>query len=338
MDPILLSPNWVQRFYRGGRGIARLRDAEWPNEHVPEDWIGSGTSVWDDAAAGVTRLPDGRLLSDAFAAEPERFFGPGHVARHGASPALLVKLLEGQQRLPVHYHPSREFSQRHLGSPYGKTEAWYVVAAPEGGGDVGIGFREEIDAATALDWVRRQDVAAMLGALVPLTIEAGDTIFVPAGVPHAIGEEILILELQEPTDLSVLMEWDGYEVDGAAEGHLGLGFETALTALDRTAMTPARLDALVTRAPVAPAPGRSPVFPAASEPFFRAESLVLDGGAIELTQEFSLLLVLDGEGALEAPGGGSLALGRGAAALVPHAAGGCRLSGRLRAVRSLPAV
>lgn len=337
VGPIELETNWVQRFYRGGRGIAALREVAWPNEYVPEDWLGSGTSVWDDEALGVTRLPDGRLLSDAFAADPEAWFGAAHVARHGGSPALLVKLLEGQQRLPVHYHPSREFSQTHLGSPFGKTEAWYVAGTGEGGGKVGIGFREAVEAATVLRWVEQQDVEAMLAALVPLEVAAGDTIFVPAGIPHAIGEDILILELQEPTDLSVLMEWADYEVDGAAEGHMGLGFELALTSLDRTPMTPERLASLVTRGGGrAGEAGVSPVFPAASEPFFRADSVVVTGAPVELPAGFSILLVLDGQGALTAPDGTSLELRRGGAVLVPHAAGACTLNGALHAVRAQP--
>src|SRR3712207_7675257 len=38
----------------------------------------------------------------------------------------------------------------------------------------------------------------------------GDAIFVPAGTPHAIGDGVLIVELQEPSDMSVLLEWEGF--------------------------------------------------------------------------------------------------------------------------------
>jgi mannose-6-phosphate isomerase len=337
VEPIELEPNFVQRFYRGGEGIARLRGVAQPNAYVPEDWLGSATSVWDDATAGITRLPDGRLLSDAFAADPGGWFGAAHVARHGASPALLVKLLDGQQRLPVHYHPSREFAQRHLGSPFGKTEAWYVAGTADGGGTVQLGFREEVDAATVLRWVERQDVDAMLGALVPMQVAVGDTIFVPAGIPHAIGEDVLILELQEPTDLSVLMEWRDYEVDGAAEGHLGLGFATALTALDCSAMTPERLATLVSRGVERETHrGIARLFPEASRPFFRAESIVVDGDDVELPAELSILLALDGSGTLRTPAGASLELRRGSVVLVPARAGCCTLAGDVRVVRSMP--
>ncbi len=49
----------------------------------------------------------------------------------------------------------------------------------------------------------------------------------PAGVVHAIESGIFVLELQEPTDLSILLEWDGFAVDGDKDGHLNLGFDKA---------------------------------------------------------------------------------------------------------------
>ena len=54
---------------------------------------------------------------------------------------------------------------------------------------------------------------------------------VPASTPHCIDAGVFVVELQEPTDFSVLLEWDGFDVDGPADGHLGLGFDVALDAV-----------------------------------------------------------------------------------------------------------
>src|SRR5438270_874270 len=89
------------------------------------------------------------------------------------------------------------------------------------------------------DWVGSttplfdQDGDAMLAAMHALPVAPGDGVLVPAGLPHAIGEGVLLVELQEPTDFSVLMQWEGFELDGPAEGHLGLGFDLALRCVDR---------------------------------------------------------------------------------------------------------
>jgi mannose-6-phosphate isomerase len=336
MRPIELEPNFIARFYRGGEGIARLRGVEWPNEYVPEDWLGSSTTVWDSDVVGITRLADGSLLSDAFMAQPEAFFGKAHVERYGSSPALLVKLLEGAQRLPVHFHPSHQFAQAYLGSRYGKTEAWYVVAAGADA-EVRLGFEEEVAHETVLRWVLEQDVDSMFGSLKPIRVAPGDTVFVPAGIPHAIGEDVLILELQEPSDLSVLMEWTGFEVDGQAEGHMGLGFDAALAALDRGPMTEQRLAALLKRAPSGGRqPGALRLFPESADDFFTAQLVTPGEDGAALARGFAIALALEGAGSLTTASDETLPLSRGDAYVIPHAAGPCRVSGDVRVVCSRP--
>ena len=170
--------------------------------------------------------------------------GAAHVARYGASVEVLIKLLDLNQRLPVHLHPNREFSRTHLGLAHGKTEAWYVLDAPEGA-QVGVGFKKPMSLAEVSGWVAQRDSDALLGALRTRTVRPGDAMLVPAGLPHTVQSGVFVLELQEPTDLSILLEWQGFAVDGAKDGHLDLGFETALQAVDLSAVADADLDALV---------------------------------------------------------------------------------------------
>jgi mannose-6-phosphate isomerase len=56
--------------------------------------------------------------------------------------------------------------------------------------------------------------------------------YVPPGVLHAVGKGVFLVELQEPEDLSILLEWRGFELDGERDGHLGLGFDLALEAVE----------------------------------------------------------------------------------------------------------
>ena len=90
-------------------------------------------------------------------------------------------------------------------------------------------------------WVDAQDHDALLGALNPVAVSAGDAVFVPAGVPHAIGDGILIAELQEPTDLSILLEWDGFGIADEQAATLGLGWDVALASVERSARDPSPL-------------------------------------------------------------------------------------------------
>ncbi|MGH2819717.1 MAG: class I mannose-6-phosphate isomerase, partial [Actinomycetota bacterium] len=296
MKPVMLGPNQFRRFFRGGPAIAELRGIDPHDDHSPEDWIGSITTTFGSERDGATRL-DRVTLKEAIEQDPEAFLGPRHVESFGADPALLVKLLDAGERLPVHFHPDRSFARRYLRSRYGKTEAWFIVAA-RAGAEVGLGFDRDVPADRVAAWVSEQDGGSMLAALNRIAVAPGDTLFVPAGTPHTIGEGILIVELQEPTDLSVLLEWKSFDIDGAEEGHLGLGFETALRALDRSALSSAGLEALSSTRPGPGRPGVEVLFPPEADGFFRAERIrapALD----EWAAGFAILVVIDGSGTLE---------------------------------------
>jgi mannose-6-phosphate isomerase len=327
----MLPPNGVPRFYRGGAAIAELRGTEPPGDRVPEDWVGSMTTVFGEEELGLSRLSDGRLLRDAARADPVAFFGPDHAAHRGADPALLVKLLDTGERLPVHVHPSGPFARDALGSPYGKTEAWIVIATVGPDAVVGVGFSDDVSAETLARWVRDQDGRAMLDALNSIDVRSGDAIFVPAGVPHAIDEGVLIIELQEPSDLSVLLEWKGFESGDASQATLGLGWEAVLRCVQLARHDPAHLRG----APAGTDAAVTSLLPPAAERFFRAERIAPSPTAT-LDRGFAILVVTEGAGELRAEEGEPLPLRRGDTVLVPWDAGACRLEGGLVAIACRP--
>jgi mannose-6-phosphate isomerase len=323
--PVALPPNGVPRFYLGGPAIAELRGTEPAGERVPEDWVGSTTTVFGEDELGLSRLADGTLLRDAIAADPVGFLGPDHAERRGPDPALLVKLLDAGERLPVHVHPDGAFAREALGTPYGKTEAWIVIATTKPDARVAAGFREDVAPETLERWVRDQDHDAMLGALNPLPVQPGDAIFVPAGTPHAIGDGVLIVELQEPSDMSVLLEWDGFGIEDEDEATLGLGWTTALACVDRSAR-----DGSQPRGP-SPEGAIAELLPPAASPFFTAQRIAPGSGAVELAQGFAVIVVTEGAGRIA-----ELDVERGAALLMPHAAGAVTAEGELTAIVCRP--
>jgi mannose-6-phosphate isomerase len=316
-----LPPNGVPRFYRGGAAIQELRGFDPGGERVPEEWIGSTTTVFGEHELGLSRLADGTLLRDAIAGDPEGWLGPAHVQRFGSDPALLVKLLDAGQRLPVHVHPDGAFATEHLGTRFGKTEAWVIIEARPGA-QVHVGFAADMPFDTLGAWVRAQDQDAMLGALNPIDVAAGDAIFVPAGVAHAIGDGVLIVELQEPTDLSILLEWDGFGIDDESEATLGLGWDVALGCVEHDGRA---VEALRGR----PAEGAvAELLPSAAAGFFRAQRI---GGGAELAPGFAVVVVTAGAGAIA-----GVDVRRGDAIVVPHAAGAARAEGELQAIACRP--
>ncbi len=331
-QPVVLGPNQSKRFYRGGAAIAAFRGLPVPGDRYPEDWVASTTTLFGQEELGLSRLEGGALLRDLVREDPEAWLGGEHVARFGDDTALLVKLLDAGEQLPVHAHPSREFSRRHLDCPHGKTEAWLVVeAAPDA--RVHLGFRVDVEAAALSRWVTEQDTASMLGAMHAVPVRSGDAVLVPAGLPHAIGAGVFLVELQEPTDWSVLMQWEGFAVDGPSEGHLGLGYDLALQCVDRRGWAAAELAGL--RSSDDLARGLVHPLPPEAEPYFRAERLRPDP-ELRLDPGFAVLVGVDGSGELESEDGTTIPVRRGTTLLVPHAVGATTLRGHVHALRCRP--
>ena len=331
--PQLLPVNQFDHFYRGGDRIGALRNGPGGPQR-PEEWIGSTTARWGQAPQGYTVLPDGRLLVEAVDADPMAWLGPDHVARYGSSTEVLVKLLDPQQRLPVHLHPNRAFAKEHLGLAHGKTEAWYVIEAPEGA-EVGVGFKDTMTRDQVRDWVASRDSDALLDALQRRPVRSGDAMLVPAGLPHTVPAGIFVLELQEPTDMSILLEWQGFAVDGFKDGHLDLGFDIALQAVDYSAVSASDLDRLVIPAEQIEQAGLRSVFPAQADPYFRAQHLDTSAGPVQVDAGFAILLVTGGRGVVQSDAG-SFEVARGDVLLIPYAAGPWNLHGEAVAVACRP--
>ena len=306
MQPRRLTPTRVYRFYRGGLLIDRMRGETGADTDFPEDWVGSVTQASnpgrDEPLAGLSQLDDGSLLRDAIAADPQGWLGPD--AGRGST-GVLVKLLDAAERLPVHFHPDRAFAREHFGSEFGKTEAWIVLATRDEESEVWIGMRERVDRDTYRGWIDRQERGRLLDSLHRVPVRAGDVIFVPAGTPHAIGAGALIAELQEPTDFSIVCEWDGYPI-AADDSHLGLGWDVAIDALQLE--------------PQEPVLG----LPDAAWAFFWADERPEPAG------RFAVWIVLDGSGTIA----GEPAR-RGDCFAVPAAADRIDVEGDLRVLRCL---
>jgi mannose-6-phosphate isomerase len=304
-----LTPTRVHRFYRGGALIGELHGEPEEDDIFPEEWVGSTTSAnnpgRDDPEDGLTRLADGRLLRDAVADDPVGWLGEMHVARFGTSTGLLVKLLDAAERLPVHAHPDREFARTRLASSFGKTEAWFVLRARGEEAEVWVGLREPVERERYLEWITSQDVDSLLGSLNRLEARPGDVVYVPAGVPHALGAGVLIAEVQEPTDFSLLCEWDGFPI-APQDSHLGLGWDVAVEALDLRAHEPVRS------------------LPPEASAFFGVDDRAQAAG------RFAVLLVVEGAGRID-----GAEAGPGDAFAVPASAEELRVEGDLRVLRFL---
>lgn len=136
--------------------------------------------------------------------------------RLAPEPALLLKLLFTDEPLSIQVHPDNDFATA-IGLPHGKTEAWYVLSA-EPGAKVGLGLKREL--------ARPHLRAAIEDGTIPellhwQDVEAGEALLVPAGTIHAIGAGLVLVEIQQRSDVTFRLFDHGRQREIHLDGAVG---------------------------------------------------------------------------------------------------------------------
>ncbi len=205
MQPLLFRPllkriRWggTRLGTRLGKPIGEARDAAESWELVDREQEQS--VVLDGDLAG-------RTLRELLQQSPREILGGAGGARF----PLLLKFLDATDRLSLQVHPNDEQALAFDPQEQGKNEAWVILdAEPESrlwlGLKRGVGRSELL---AALDHERLDDVVHVCRP------RPGDCYFVPAGTVHAIGEGILLAEVQQCSDLTFrLHDWGRLGADG----------------------------------------------------------------------------------------------------------------------------
>lgn len=307
--PFRLPPNRVWRTYTGGRTLDAIAGVAGPrDDHFPEDWIGSVTRATNIGREAITEglsiveAVEARVqLRDLLDADPTYLLGAAHVARYGADPRLLVKLLDPAIRLHIQVHPTAAFAQRFLGTPSGKSEAYHILGTRDGEpGYVYLGFQRPPSRTALRHMIEAQDITALESCFDPIPVRPGDTLVVPGGTPHALGENVLLVEIQEPTDLVVRCEFarGGYVLPEAAR-FMNRGLEFCLDIFD---LTPRSVVDVLNNLRIRPRPTQTSagclhevLIDHAQTPCFRVDRLQLTASTTWTVDAFTIGLVLHGE-------------------------------------------
>lgn len=315
MKPIALERNQpAQRFYRGGERIAEFRGVPVRSEFEPEDWVASCTEVAGEPGVGTTRLPDGRLLHDAVKDAPLEWLGPEHHAAFGDSTELLTKLLDAGERLPVHVHPDDEFAKECLGGTHGKAEAWLFLTD----GYSYLGLLPGTSPGAIRQMIEGGESERVLEHMHRIEVRAGDVVYCPPGLPHAIGDGSFLVEVQQPSDLSIFLEWKDFPLPGGSGGHLGLD-DSAAAQVVTGGMDAEQVSSFVT----ADSRTRGDLLRGARAPF-RLERLRAGDG---VAQGYAVAIGVSGSGQLTSSGGELFDITQGAVCLIPWVWGEGRLEG-----------
>lgn len=217
MYPLRFQPIF-RRYLWGGRRLATELGKDIGDETCAESWEvvdrpEANSVVINGELAGQTlheliQHSGPELLGQAIYQQINRQELPESL--RGRFP-LLLKFLDANKTLSVQVHPDDAAGMKKETPDMGKTEAWYVMGADEGSAIYG-GLKKGVGRDELANAIETRKTNEVLHTFQP---NPGDCVFVPAGTVHAIGEGLLIAEIQQCSDTTYrLFDWNRVDADG----------------------------------------------------------------------------------------------------------------------------
>ena len=204
--PLIFSPIFKERIW-GGRELERLYAKKIPaGQPIGEAWeISDRPGDASVIANGPLAGKDLRWLMENHAAE---ILGDAKPAAAGRFP-LLCKILDAREKLSLQVHPPASKAADLKGEP--KTEMWYIAdAAP--GASLYVGLQHGV---TRGEFERKITDGSVADCFHRIPVKAGDTMFLPSGRVHAIGDGLVIFEIQQNSDTTYrVFDWNRTGLDG----------------------------------------------------------------------------------------------------------------------------
>ncbi|MBK5278507.1 MAG: class I mannose-6-phosphate isomerase [Bacteroidia bacterium] len=221
--PLKFEPIYQYRLW-GGRRLAELLSAPLPGDGpIGEAWL---LSDRDDQTSHVANGPlKGQTISQLMEQFPEQLLGK-LAGRFHRFP-LLLKFLDVSKMLSVQVHPKDDNTDLLPAGETGKTEAWVVLKAGKES-RIYAGLKQGTNADNLQQALTKGTVADHLTYFTP---ELGDGIFIPAGTVHSLGNDVVVFEIQENSDVTFrLYDWN--HVDAKTSKPRPLQVEQALSCIN----------------------------------------------------------------------------------------------------------
>ena len=139
---------------------------------------------------------------------------------------VLVKFIDTQDDLSVQVHPDDEYARETENEP-GKFELWYVADAEEDA-EVIYGFSEEMTQEQFREAIIN---GTLLDSLEHIKVEKGDVFFLEPGTVHAIGKGIIMVEIQQNSNIAYrIYDYDRTDDEGNPRPlHIDRAIDVAVT-------------------------------------------------------------------------------------------------------------
>ncbi len=203
--PLKFRPIYKQRIW-GGQKLREVFDKDLPaGEKIGESW--ELADLPEDKSVIANGELAGQTLQSAIGKYPKEITGDENFP---VAFPLLIKFLDAQDILSVQVHPDTETCKQ-MGRGEPKTECWYIISA-EPGAVIYKGLKDGVTKEQFTEAIEKGSVADML---VKISVEVGQCHFLPSGTTHAIGQGLLIAEIQMPSDTTYrVFDWNRVDDTG----------------------------------------------------------------------------------------------------------------------------
>jgi len=276
----------------------------YPN-HRFEEKIGEAWLTGDDCKVANGPLR-GKSLAELSAQYGRQLVGDA--AKDPGRFPLLVKFLFPHEKLSVQVHPDDEAAQR-AGSPWGKTECWYVAHARPGA-QIALGLKPGVTKSQFEQAIHQKRAEELLNWF---NVFPGEMIYVAGGTVHTLGPGSVIVETQQQSDTTYRL----YDYGRPRELHLREGLSVLKEKIASGKVVrpaPAQIDGTKNR--------RSPLIAAPNfivEMFELKELHEFRTTDISGKSSVQILVAVEGCGMIEAEGSEPVTFAKGDAVVVPAA-------------------
>ena len=169
----------------GGRRLIENYGMNYGGKILAEAWM---LSAHKDGASTIT---NGEFAGKSFR---EYLAAEGYNADKFP---ILIKFIDAQDNLSLQVHPSDDYAKK-FENQLGKSEFWYILdAAPNA--YIYHGLNRVV---TKSEFVERVNSGTLEEILQKVPARKGDCLFIPAGTIHSVGKGILLVEIQQNSNVS----------------------------------------------------------------------------------------------------------------------------------------
>lgn len=204
----------------GGSHIGNFIGETLSSDKIGECWQLS--SVDGSISYVSSSFDNGMSITELIDKYKSDLLGKKNYLRYGNRFPLLIKIIDACDNLSVQVHPD-DMLARKRGEINGKAEMWYVVGCSENATIIN-GFEESVNTEQYSELVKNGE---LINHLRLSKIHKGEAYFLPAGRVHALGSGVMVVEVQQTSDITYrIFDYDRKDANGQSrELHLDLAYD-----------------------------------------------------------------------------------------------------------------